>query len=398
MRSLLIAIGIFTSPSLWALQGIEPIRSEMLRNNPEVKIFQLQVEAAKSEISASKLNHLPQLAVKSDWTEENGFNNYFEAQLNLFSGFEILNDTKGSKTTAEIEKFNYEKKLRELNEKLINTLSDIIYFHKSQKILEKELAINKEQRKMAERKISAGMATQLDSLELDLREEEIRILKSQLEKDHRELHTRLEEIVGVEISEDQIDALEFDSTLSKEIPRLNNHRSIDTQIGELELQRQKFIVKSARSGYWPKLDLTYSFGHFKKDRWQGEDIENQLSLALTIPLFSAFGSHYKQKSQSFIKTAMEHNLEKIKLATKQSEEMLSAKFDEVQDLFNINKRKINLAKKYYDITVFEYKKGLKNSADLAAATERWFDLQRKEFELLKEYEKLKIQIHNLQPI
>lgn len=398
MRSLLFVTGIFVSIPLWALQGIEPIRSEMLRNNPEVKIYQLQVEAAKSETSASKLNHLPQLAVKSDWTEENGFNNYFEAQLNLFSGFEILNETKSFKATADIEKFNYEKKLRELNEKLINTLSDIIYFHKSQKILEKELILNKDQRKMAERKISAGMATQLDSLELDLREEEIRILKSQLEKDHRELHTRLEEIVGIEISEDQIDALEFDTALSKEAPRLNNHRSIDTQIGELELQRQKYILKSARSGYWPKLDLTYSFGHFRTDRWQGEDIENQVGLALTIPLFSAFSSHYKQKSQSFIKAAMEHNLEKIKLATKQSEEMLSAKFDEVQELFNINKRKINLAKKYYDITVFEYKKGLKNSADLAAATERWFDLQRKEFELLKEYEKLKIQIQNLQPI
>lgn len=398
MRTLLLVTGILISPQLWALQGIDPIRSEMLRNNPEAKIYQLQVEAAKSEIAASRLNHLPQLAVKSDWTNENGFNNYFEAQVNLFSGFEILNETRGLKTAADLEKINYEKKIRELNERLINTLSDIIYFHKSQKILESELAINKDQRKMAERKISAGMATQLDSLELDLREEEIRILKSQLEKDHRELHTRLEEIVGVEVSEAQIDALEFDTTLSKDIPQLSNHRSIDTQVGELELERQKYNLKAARGGYWPKLDLTYSFGHFKTDRWQGEDIENQVGLALTIPLFSAFNSHYKQKSQSFIKTAMEHNLERIKLATKQSEEMLSAKFDEVQELFAINKRKINLAKKYYEITVFEYKKGLKNSADLAAATERWFDLQRKEFELLKEYEKLKVQIQNLQPL
>lgn len=398
MRFLLIIIGILISPHLWALQGIEPIRSEMLRNNPEIKIYQLQVEAAQSEVSASRLNHLPRLSVKSDWTKENGYNNYFEAEINLFSGFEILNETRSFKTTAEIEKFAYEKKLRELNEKLIATLSDIIYFHKSQKIFEHELATNKEQRKMAERKISAGMATQLDRLELDLREEEIRILKSQLEKDHRELHTRLEEIVGIEISEDQIDALEFDKTLSKEVPRLNNHRSIDTQIGELELQRQNYVLKSSRSGYWPKLDLTYAFGHFRKDRWEDEDIENQIGLTLTIPIFSAFSSHYKQKSQGFIKAAMEHNLEKIKLATKQSEEMLSAKFDEVQELFNINKRKINLARKYYDITVFEYKKGLKNSADLAAATERWFDLQRKEFELLKEYEKLKIELQNLQPI
>ena len=52
------------------------------------------------------------------------------------------------------------------------------------------------------------------------------------------------------------------------------------------------------------------------------------------------------------------------------------------------------AEKYYDLTLAEYKRGVKNSPDIVGATERYFDSKKKKIEIQKELELVQLQLNN----
>ena len=61
----------------------------------------------------------------------------------------------------------------------------------------------------------------------------------------------------------------------------------------------------------------------------------------------------------------------------------------------INDKKLVNSQKYFDLTLGEYKRGIKNSPDLVGATDRLFLAKKKKYELLKELEALKVKIENI---
>lgn len=52
----------------------------------------------------------------------------------------------------------------------------------------------------------------------------------------------------------------------------------------------------------------------------------------------------------------------------------------------INEKRLVSAKKYYELTLSEYRRGIKNSPDLVDATERWFESKKKKYEIKKDLE------------
>jgi outer membrane protein len=69
-----------------------------------------------------------------------------------------------------------------------------------------------------------------------------------------------------------------------------------------------------------------------------------------------------------------------------------SRYKELSDLALILEKRLQTSKKYYDLTLSEYRRGVKNSPDVVAATERWFETQRKQFEIKKELETLQVKL------
>ena len=54
--------------------------------------------------------------------------------------------------------------------------------HKMQEIIKQELKENKKQTKMAQKKVQAGLTSEIDYLEFELREKEIQIEQKQIDQ------------------------------------------------------------------------------------------------------------------------------------------------------------------------------------------------------------------------
>ena len=75
--------------------------------------------------------------------------------------------------------------------------------------------------------------------------------------------------------------------------------------------------------------------------------------------------------------------------------ILKNKIAKLSELYKLNEIKYTNSQKYFDLTLAEYKRGVKNSPDLVGATERLFSSKKKKYEMLKDLEILKAKLENL---
>ncbi len=150
--------------------------------------------------------------------------------------------------------------------------------------------------------------------------------------------------------------------------------------------------------FLPTVDFTYNFGRLTPNEdSQFKFNESKYGLMVTIPLFSGFETHYRTKS-SFFKTQALARQKNQRLNDVGAEiGTLNSKIDELKTLFQINEKKLVSSQKYFDLTLAEYKRGVKNSPDVVGATERLFSTKKKKYELLKDLKLIKGKIEALLP-
>jgi outer membrane protein len=113
---------------------------------------------------------------------------------------------------------------------------------------------------------------------------------------------------------------------------------------------------------------------------------------LTIPLFSGLETVSKTRSQSFNVAAREKDRMQALRDLAAEFKSLGTKWTELNELSTINEKRLESAKKYYELTLSEYRRGIKNSPDLVGATERWFESQKRKFEIKKELEEIRVKL------
>ena len=146
----------------------------------------------------------------------------------------------------------------------------------------------------------------------------------------------------------------------------------------------------------PTLDLTYAFGRITPSEESPIKFnESKFGVALTIPLFSGFETYYKTKSSNQQVLAAEKLKSQALIDVNTDFKILKNKINEIASLISINEKKLINTQKYFELTLGEYRRGIKNSSDLVGATDRLFATKKKKFELHKELEILKVKLENI---
>ncbi len=395
-----VLLGISTVA--YSLEGLSTLEKYLFEQNQDIQSMQLQVEAKESLASAATSSYYPTLHLVGGWgqnktddlrSEEKGYLGYAEGRLNLFRGFKdqsVRNLKRNELTRIQNE---FELKKIELRVQLVEVASDIIFLHKLEDILKEEYKITQTQKQMAAKKVSAGLSSTVDNIEFELRESELQIEQRQIAQKHLEAHQRIYTLFGRDIPDQEFEALDFTpaDTLVKELRSINFEQTLDFKNASL-LQSQAELQKAEiKSEFLPGLDFTYSFGRLTpSENTSAKFDESRYALLLTIPLFSGFETYYNSKAAS----KLSHSAERLK--NQRRNEITSAvntaqtKLSELSALLKINEKKLANSQKYFDLTLSEYKRGVKNSPDLVTATERWFSAKKQKYELLKELELLKV--------
>lgn len=379
------------------------LEARLISSNQELKSLQQDISAQDSLKKSTYSPFLPSLnavgglaRTKTDDDNDKGQVGYLQGSANLFAGFKDRANFDIQAQNVELSKLNYEIRLRNVKEDLTEVLTSMIGIHQLEKILDEEFKITQTQKQMAARKVSAGLTSQVDNYEFDLRESEIKIQRRNVLREHETIHQKLNALFNQEILDKDIENLAFATTgtIGKEV----NLSSFETHPLVLKAKIEERIAESektsASSEFLPKIDLNYSFGRLTPIEDEIKYNESEVSLLITIPLFSGFDTFHKRKSAVASLAAKEHAKNQVILNIKSQFEQHKSRMIELVELYQIIDKKILIAEKYYTLTLSEYKRGVKNSPDLVGATERYFDSKKKKIEIQKELELVQVQLNN----
>lgn len=402
-----VVLILFLSLQANALVGIQNLETELYTKSSELSSLQKQVESREAIYSSGYSGFLPTLNAVAGWqqntvdsepTPEKGNVGYLEAQYNLFNGFRDKSTLNQRNTELTAAKTELALKQRELKISLVELLSEIIQLHKLQDILEEEYKTLKIQLQMAQKKEAAGLTGSVDRLEFSVRESELDIERNQIGQSHNELHEKLTKLIGSDVSDEQLHKIEFQTIdeLSKIPGEFDHLKNLDYKFAKSTYDRASNEVTEARSDFMPKLDLTAALGRLTPSEVTPVQYnESKYGIILTIPLFSGLNTYYKTKAAKLNAAATEKNLDQVTKNVAAEFKILKNKIDELLKLYKINELKLTTSQKYFDLTLGEYRRGIKNSPDLVGATERLFGTKRRQFEILKELEILKVRIETL---
>lgn len=406
MKSFFIFLILFSS-SANALVGMDSLTVKLFEKSPELSSLKQQMESKEALYSSNRSGFYPSFNAVGGWAEnktdefatvQKGYVGYIEGRYNLFNGFKDQALLNQGEIEFKLMKIEVESKQRELKATLTEITSDMILLHQLQKILEEEHEVTQLQMRMAARKVSAGLTGSVDNLEFKLRESELQIEKNQIDQLHKEAHLKLIKLFGEDVTDADLSAIEFSAidNLSIQNKKLTLENTLEYQKAQLNLSRAEYEKSQSRSDFLPKLDFTLNVGRLTpSENTPTQFNESQYGIILTIPLFSGFDTYYKVKSSKFqVSSAEKNKIQKEKDVTVEFN-VLQSKASELMKLYTINESKLTNSETYFNLTLSEYKRGVKNSPDLVGATERLFSAKKKKYEILKELELLKVKTENL---
>ena len=406
MRWMMLLL-ILISAQVDALEGLENLELRVFQKNLGYQSEVDLTEGARSQKKAFNSGFFPTVNAIGGWQRnktdelssvETGYVGYLEGRANIFSGFKDYALAQAGNIDLQLAEIDLQLKKNELRLQLTEVISDMIYLHQFQDLLQEELAVTQSQRKMAGKKVSAGLTGPVDNLELDLRENEIEIELLNQKQMHAENHQKIIKLLGEDIADEELDKIRFSSVSSfqKSIQQFNSEKSIEFQRALLVKRKHELEQQQVQSEFYPQLDLTYAVGRLTpSDDSSLAFNENKFGVQLTIPLFSGFETYHRNKSLIFKTAAAEKNKNQVQLYVMTQYQVLKNRINDSISLIAISDRKLKNSQKYFDLTLAEYRRGIKNSPDLVGATDRLFSTKKRKLELHKELELLSLRLQQI---
>lgn len=405
-QSLFIFMFLLVSFKVKAIEGLEGLERKLFEKNQEVLALQKETEIKEALHKAAFSGFYPTLNMNGGYEKnktderpkEVGYLGFVEGKLNVFKGFKDQALISQREADLKLSQIELELKKRELRLVLIEIASDMILLHQFQNILDEESKVTQNQKQMAAKKTSSGLTGPVDNYEMELRENEIKIEQTQMNQKHQEAHQRFFKIFGEDIDDKKLEKLEF-----SKLEKLNQFLKEDLSFeNTLDFQREKLLAEKVeyeknevKSEFLPSIDFTYSFGRLTPSEASPLPFnESKYGVMITIPLFSGFETYYKTKAMNLQRQSIEKQKWQKRNEVLAEINTSKVKLEELSTLLQLNDQKLISAQKYFDLTLSEYKRGIKNSPDLVGATERLFSSKKKKFELLKELELLKVKVEN----
>lgn len=373
--------------------AISQLIAEAESQSLEIKKAEENLKVSKSKLQSSYGAFVPKISLeggpqisKFDSVQENGTSLFGKAEWNIFNG-----GRDKSLTELHKDEFNLqEKQLQQLKNKIKRNVSRIYYelqfLLEKSSLLEKALALNSQQMKIAKAKNSSGFTSSSDVLEFDLRES---TLKSDLVLLNQQLIAKSKEL-DVILSRDSIDAVEAVKGHLERIKIEPNRSEIlskaqknNTEINavELELARARLDNDLALSQFSPKLDLEAKYGKLASEETVFDKNDNYtVSLKLSIPLFSGFSDYNNLKAAKALVSSAEKDKQQKSLAVTSELDTVITEIKALNQRLDIEEKNLERSETYYKLSLEEYRRGVKNSPDIVGASERLIDARIRNLE------------------
>ena len=339
---------------------------------------------------------LPKLAVEASRVEKapqdrnlSGNNLFGTASLNLYNGGLDLT----SRRIQRVELAQAQQKLAvirgQVTREVVRRFAELLYLEEAIRIKNEALTLNKAQMQIAKRKAQGGITSSADVLEFEFRENALNTEVELLQHERNGASRNLAVAMGSEpisdlkargtLSPSLISGV-FDSKESSEF--LTSEALVDPKS---ELQVADLGYSSALATWLPRADIGARYGKMEFADPEVVGVPGwRLEFRITIPIFSGMETLSARQLASARQREAETKLRRTDLELKTTLADREEKIRVLENLIRLQHENHARAEKYYEATLVEYKRGIKNSPDLSGATERLFDSRLKANGLVKD--------------
>jgi outer membrane protein len=375
--------------------SLPELESLALTKNKGYLASNQELESAKAKRKSGFSAFLPHISLNGGWENTKKFDDNNKGYLGYLDGNWSL--YRGGKDAAELKNYNLglELQISKVEQSKRQVISAVrkLYFKilTSQRLLtlvQEEQKINNEQKLMADKKVSAGLTSEVDKLEFELREQqilaELNKYQSDLTKDRAALSS---ELGGLENNILFVDNLD-NTPLLKNFEIQNSVASASIKLRESQLAALSAEVnkKIALSSFLPELTFSASYGRLtpRQTSFASDRSESSYTLLLSVPLFSGFSNYQSYVATNHSVAAKENEEFQTRLNIESEQKIFATDFLQLRTLYELNQQRLVKTAKYYNLTIGEYRRGVKNSPDLVSATENMFEARKKEIEYLRD--------------
>lgn len=366
---------IITLSSLLLIQKAKAVEE----NNLELYRLQSQLERISFEQKISRSSFLPELSLSGGLGSEKLIDNapetergpfvFLEGKLNLYRGGRDQNSIQETRLKIVQTNQELEIKKRALSRESFGLLSEIAWLKKDNALIEEELKISKTQQFMARKKVDAGLTTSVDLLDFDLKNQN---LENEREKN----------LLKIENHEKDLLALFGNKLTLADIEKLTQEEitatSPELAQAKSALELSQLEKSSARAEYLPSIDLSAKWGQITpQEKFLAPNREHQMALTLTIPLFSGFSTDARIQQAITMTSLNERVLRQTEIDLKNKKSAELRKINLSKKILASLEHSLGQALKYRDLTIGEYKRGIKNSPDVIAASDKKLEIERK---------------------
>lgn len=395
----LMAIALIFSPSRGSL-GAEA-NSKMtlgeakrfaVEHNFEVSSLAKALDEAKAQRARATARYLPTIGiaggVDSEITrdKETAGVGYLYGNVNLFRGFE--DSYKASIGDLEVDKANIrltQAKFR-VELEVEQQFSRYLFTSFAIDLKKKAWDLNESQKKLALKRQDSGLVVDSDLMEFDLRDSllqsDIASLEQELEAARVNLKLLLGEEIGNKIEPSgKLEHWHLKESLADLLKRLLE-QSEPVLLSRKDLAISEYESKFAGSKWMPEINVETKAGYLPLDERPKDGGTALRGMVLAkFDIFSGFDTVNQRREGEAKRLKQEAQLKNVTLTHSSEVETLFRKIKAVEARVHLEEQNEARAKKYHAAVIKEYKRGVRNSADVRLAAELLFDsgLRRENF-------------------
>jgi len=366
-------------------------------NSLEIEKTREHLKVLKYKKNSLYGHYLPKLSLESvlqetQYENQKEFSNAFFGKIdwNLYAGG--IDSNSIDKTNIEIN--FYEQKIIHQNNRIKNHVSqiyiEILYLKTVESLYKQAIEDNNKQKQIANSQKRSGLITETDTLEFILRSS---ILDSDLILLQQQLKQKIQELTfivfqtnqnHIDFKFNQLSRIATSMNREELVAKLQKFNQITSE-SRLQETLVEFEKRDIKASFHPKVNLETIYGQLPVDRDQNQTKNNyELSLKITIPLFSGFSDYNLTRSLFYQQKTLINDSQSEIFQSFETLDKLINEINYLNSRIDLEEKNIELTKKYLRLTKQEYLRGTKSSSDIISSAERALNAQVKYFEIIRD--------------
>lgn len=388
MRTLLPVLGILMFVSATPAPGtpgpsgltLEEAKRQAFAHNYELLALRKTLEEAEAERSIVLSRFWPRLGMAGGvQSGGNGIRDtigigYLYSSVNIFKGFEDSYQTDIADIELEKALVRLQKGEFRLGLEVEAAFFQNIYLKRALELNEEALVLNDAHKALMRKRKAVSLVSDTDVMEYELRDALLRSDTAGLEQERAAARLELQKVLSLEseLTTEPQGVLQHWhlKTPLQELQKASTKQGESALLAQKDLAQADIESKRWRSKWWPEVDVEAQAGYLSLD--DRPDTGGTLFRGVLLAkweLFSGFETVAQRKRGIARRARAEARLKAAELGATTGVASSYRKIRAIEARVHLEERNRTRAKRYYDSVLGEYRRGVRNSADVRQAAQ-----------------------------